>query len=74
MYYAVLLVIGKDKPSEILTTIPSQFSTITPAPLPLELNDPSTKTVHSSVFSSVGKVISARKSAKTCAFSAFLDW
>jgi len=48
--------------------IPSVFSMITPAPLPLELDDPSTKTVHSSVFSSAGKVISARKYVNACAF------
>jgi len=72
-YSAVLLVTGKDKPREISTTIPSLFSTITPAPFPLELEDPSTKTVHSFVFPSSGKVISARKSTNTCDFSAFLN-
>ena len=72
-YSAVLLVTGKDTPREISMTIPSLFSMITPDPLPLELDDSSTKTVHSYVFSSAGKVILARKSANTCAFSDFLD-
>jgi len=72
-YSTVLLVTGKDKPSEISTTVPSPYFMIIHVPLPLELDDSSTKTVHSPLFSSVGKVISARKSVKTCAFSAFLD-
>jgi hypothetical protein len=72
-YSALLLVTGKDKVREISTTIPLLSSTIILAPLPLELDDPSTKTVHSLELSSAGKVISARKSANTCAFSAFLD-
>jgi len=72
-YSAVLLVIGKYRPREISATLPLPLSTIIPTPLPLELEDPSTKTVHYSLFSSVGNVISARKCAKTCAFKAFLD-
>jgi hypothetical protein len=54
-YSAVLLVTGKYKAREILTMIPLLSSTIIPALLHLELDDPSTKTVHSSVLSSSGK-------------------
>ncbi|MCI85122.1 hypothetical protein A2U01_0106401, partial [Trifolium medium] len=44
------------------------------APAPVELDAPSTKIVHLSApsFEDVGAVISATKSAKTCALSAFL--
>jgi hypothetical protein len=53
--------------------IPLLFSMIIPTLVPLELDDPSTKTVHSYALSLIGKVILARKSANSCAFSAFLD-
>ena len=42
-FSAVLLVIGKDKPREISMMIPSLFLRLSPALLPLELEDPSTK-------------------------------
>jgi hypothetical protein len=54
-YSAVLFVTGKDKAREISTTIPLLISTIIPAPLPLELDYPSTKTDHSSELSSGGE-------------------
>ena len=45
-YSAVLFIIAKDSPTDTSTTIPSLFLMITLAPLPLELDDPSTKVVH----------------------------
>jgi len=73
-YSTVLFVIAKHSPRDSLITIPLLFSTITPAPLPLELDDPSTKIVQiPSSFASSGKVISAMKLANVCAFSAIHD-
>lgn len=73
-YYVVLFAIAKDSPRDSPITIPSSFSMMMPAPLPLELDDPSTKMVHIPFsFSSIGKVVSATKSANARAFSAFRD-
>ncbi|MCI75377.1 hypothetical protein A2U01_0096646, partial [Trifolium medium] len=54
--------------------MPFSFSRIIPAPAPVGPEAPSTKIVHLSApsFEETGAVISAMKSAKTCALRAFL--
>ncbi|MCI51590.1 hypothetical protein A2U01_0072834, partial [Trifolium medium] len=73
-YSAWLFEVGKDSASETSIRIPRSFSRMIPAPAPVELEAPSTKIVHLSAPSAedAGLVISAMKSANTCAFKAFL--
>ncbi|MCI96427.1 hypothetical protein A2U01_0117727, partial [Trifolium medium] len=54
--------------------MPFSFSRMISAPAPVGPEAPSTKIVHLSArsFEEVGAVISAMKSAKTCALRAFL--
>ncbi|MCI80900.1 hypothetical protein A2U01_0102172, partial [Trifolium medium] len=63
-----------DKASDTSIRMPFSFSRMIPAPAPVGLDAPSTKIVHLSApsFEDAGAVISATKSARTCALSAFL--
>jgi len=73
-YFVVLFITAKDSPRDSSITILWSFSMIMFAPLPLELDDPSTKMVQiPSSFSLTGKVVSAMKLATACALGAFRD-
>ncbi|MCH94968.1 hypothetical protein A2U01_0015940, partial [Trifolium medium] len=70
-YTAWLLVAGNENLKETSIVKPSSLSRMSPAPLPLLLENPSVNTVQLVHGSLLPGVSSARKSVNTCAFSVF---